>query len=97
MAGQSDPLFVSSVLKTHTPLTDDLAHEDDLLQRCKERIDKLSQPDKLRKFCIDVVFVTTVEVGQDFMTQDAGGFSRFTDSVACREDILPRDEHLSEP
>ena len=34
-AGQSDPLFVptSSLVKTHTLLTDDLAQEEDLLQK----------------------------------------------------------------
>ena len=40
--GQSNPLFVPSVMKTHIPLTDDLAQED-LLQKYKERVDKLSQ------------------------------------------------------
>ena len=35
---QSNPLFVPSVMKTHTPLTDDSAQqEEDLLQRYKER------------------------------------------------------------
>ena len=33
MTGQSDPLFVPSVMRTHTPLTDDPAQEEDLLQR----------------------------------------------------------------
>ena len=31
--GQSNPLFVPSVMKTHIPLTDDPAQEEDLLQR----------------------------------------------------------------
>ena len=31
--GQSDPLFVPSVMKTNILLTDDLAQEEDLLQR----------------------------------------------------------------
>ena len=31
------------------------------------------------------------------MTKDTGDFSQFTDSVACREYTLPRDENLSEP
>ena len=31
------------------------------------------------------------------MTKDTEEFSQFTDSVACREYILPRDENLSEP
>ena len=31
------------------------------------------------------------------MTKDTEEFSQFTDSVACREYTLPRDEDLSEP
>ena len=31
------------------------------------------------------------------MTKDTEEFSKFSDSVACRECILPRDESLSEP
>ena len=40
VAGQSDPLFVPSVMKTHILLTDDPAQED-LLQRYQERIEKV--------------------------------------------------------
>ena len=40
---------------------------------------------------------TTVEVGQYFMTKEFEDFSQFTDSVACREYTLPRDESFSEP
>ena len=32
-----------------------------------------------------------------FMTKDTEEFSKFTDSVACREYTLPRDEDTSEP
>ena len=39
VAGQSDPLFVPSVMKTHTPLTDDPAQEEDLLQRYQEPVE----------------------------------------------------------
>ena len=38
VAGQSDPLFVPSVMKTNILLTDDPAQEEDLLQRYQERI-----------------------------------------------------------
>ena len=31
------------------------------------------------------------------MTKDTEGFSQFTESVACRECTLPRDEKFSEP
>ena len=40
--GQSNPLFVLSVMKTHILLTDDPAQEEDLLQRGRERIEQLS-------------------------------------------------------
>ena len=95
MARQSNPLFVPSVVKTHIPLTDDLAQED-LLQRYQERIEKLSQQDRVSKFRTDAGFLTTIEVGQYFVTKDTAEFSQFTDSVACREYTLPRDESLSE-
>ena len=70
MEGQSNSLVVPSVIKTNIPLTDDPAKEEDLLQIYKERIEKLSQPDKLSKFCTDAGLLTTVEVGQYFMTKD---------------------------
>ena len=44
--GQSNPLFVPSVMKSHTPLTDHPA-EEDLLQRYQERIEKSSQQDRV--------------------------------------------------
>ena len=43
--GQFNPLFGPSVMKTNIHLTDDPAQEEDLLQRNKERIEKLSQQD----------------------------------------------------
>ena len=56
-----------------------------LLQRYKERIEKLSQIDRLSKFCTD------------FITKDTEEFSQFTDSVACREYTLSREEEASQP
>ena len=93
MAGQSDPLFVptSSLMKTPTPSTDDPAQED-LLQKYQERVDRLSQQNRVIKFCTDAGFVKTVDVGQYFMTKDTEEFSQFTEPVACREYTLPRDE-----
>ena len=67
---------------------------------CKEienEFEKVSQQDRLSKFCTDTGFLTTVEVGQYFMTKDTEEFSQFTGSVACREYTLPRDENSSEP
>ena len=68
-----------------------------LTKRYGERIEKLSQQDRLSKCCTDAGFLTTVEVGQYFMTKDTAEFSQFTDAVACRENTLPRDEETSEP
>ena len=68
--GQSSPLFMPCVIKTNIPFNDDPAHEEFLLQRYGERVEKLSQQDRLSKFCTDAGFLTTVEVGQCFMTKD---------------------------
>ena len=96
--GQSSSSFVPSVMKTNMSLNDDdLALSEDLLQRYGERIEKLSQQDRVIDFCIDTGFLTTVEIGQYFMTKDIEEFSQFTDSVACREYILPKGEDSSEP
>ena len=73
-------------------MTDDLAQEEDLLQRYQERVEMLSQQDRVIKFCTVAGFLTTVDVGQYFMTEDTEEFSQFTELVACREYILPRDE-----
>ena len=98
LAGQSDPLFVptSSLMKTLAPSTDDPAQED-LLQKYQERVERLSQQNRVIKYCTDAGFLTTVDVGQYFMTKDTEEFSQFTESVACREYTLPRDEKSSDP
>ena len=92
MAGQSDTLFVptSSLMKTPSPSTDDLAQEE-LLQKYQKRVERLSQQNRVIKFCTDAGFLTTVDVGQYFMTKDTEEFSQFAESVACREYTLPRD------
>ena len=96
--GQSSSSFVPRVIKTNMPLNDnDPALKEFLLQRYGERIEKLSQQDKLSKFCTDAGFLTVVEVVPYFMTKYTEEFSQFTDSVECREYTLPRDEDSSEP
>ena len=98
VGGQSSSSFVPSVIKTNVPLNnDDPAHKEFLLQRHGERIEKLSQQERLSKFCMDTGFVNVVEIGQYFMTKDTANFSQITDTVACREYTLPRDEDTSEP
>ena len=74
VAGQSNPLFVPIVMKTHIPSTDDPVQEEGLLRRYRERIEKLSEQDRVSKFCTDGGFLTTVEVGQYFMTKDTHEF-----------------------
>ena len=86
----------SSLMKTPTPSTDDPAQEG-LLQKYQERVERLSQQNRVIKFCIDAGFLTKVDVGQYFMTKHTDEFSQFTESVACREYTLPRDEKLSDP
>ena len=98
LAGQSDTLFepASWLMKTPTLSTDDPAQED-LLHEYQERVEGLSQQNRVIKFCTDAGFLTKVDVGQYFMTKDTEEFSHFTDSVACREYTLPRDEKSSDP
>ena len=68
--GQS---IVLSAIKTEVPLeSDDPAYQNFLLQQYEERIEKLSQQDRLSKFCMDAGFLSVVENGQYFMTKDTG-------------------------
>ena len=99
LSGQSDPLFApaSLLMTTPTPSTDDPAQEEDLLQKYQERVERLSQQNRVIKFCTEAGFLTTVDVGQYFMTKDTEEFLQFSESVACREYTLPRDEKSSDP
>ena len=64
--GQS---IVLSEIKTEVLLeNDDPTNQDLLLQQYGERIEKLSQQDKVSKFCMDAGLIRVVEVGQYFMT-----------------------------
>ena len=95
--GQSSSSLVLGVIKTEVPLDcNDPANQDLLLQQYGERIEKLSQQDKLSKFCIDAGFLNVVEIGQYFMTKDTADLSQFH-AVACREYTLPREEEASQP
>ena len=94
--GQSSSSLVLSVIKTEVLLDcDDLAHKDLLLQQYGERIEKLSQQDKLSKLCMDAGFLNVVEIGQIFH-YDTAEFSQFH-AVSCHEYTLPRDEEASQP
>ena len=92
VTGQS---IVLSEIKTEVPLeNDDRAYQNFLLQQYEERIERLSQQDRLSKICVDAGFLNVVEIGQYFMTKDAG--EQFH-AVACREYTLPREDGSSQP
>ena len=98
LAGQYDPLFEPArlLMTTPTPSTEVPAQED-LLQKYEERVERLSQQNRARKNCTNAGFLTTVDVGQYFMTMDTEEFSQFTEPATCREYTLPKDEKLSDP
>ena len=98
-SGQPDVLMGQSIvlseIKTEVPLENDIpSHQNLLLQRYEERIEMLSQENKVSKFCMDAGFIHVVEIGQYFMTKDTGEqfFAR-----ACREYTLPRSDESSQP
>ena len=92
MMGQSSSSIVLSAIKTEVLLdSDDPANQNFLLQQNEEQIEKLSQQDKLSKFCMDAGFLSVVENGQFFMTKDTGDLTQ-VNTVACREYTLPREE-----
>ena len=71
MAEPPDPLFAPADLLIMTPTPSiEIPEQENLLQKHKERVEKLSQPDRLIKICTDAGFLKTVEVGQHFMTKD---------------------------
>ena len=92
-ARQSDPLFEPAKFLITTPTPSiEIPAQEKLLQKYKERVERLSQPDHLIKVSTDAGFLKTVEVGQYFMTKHTDEFSQFTEQVRCREYTLPRDE-----
>ena len=98
LTGQFDPLFEPAkiLIMTPRPSAEILAQEN-LLQKYKERVERLPQQDRVIKICTDAGFLKTVEVGQYFMTKHTDKFLQFAESVTCRENMLPRDEETSEP
>ena len=63
---------------------DDPVNQNFLLQQFGERIEKLSQRDRLSKFCLDAGFLHVLENGQYFMTKDTAEFSQFQYSGLSR-------------
>ena len=97
MAEQSGPLFApaDSLIMTPTPSIEIPAHEN-LLQKHKERVEKLSQQNRVIKICTDAGFLKTVEVGQYFMTKHIDELLQFADPVTSREHTLPRDDNSTD-
>ena len=98
-SGQLDVLLGQSIvlseIKAEVPLENDIpSHQNLLLQRHEERIEMLSQENKVSKFCMDARFISVVEIGQYFMTKDTG--EQFF-AKACREYTLPRSDESSQP
>ena len=71
--------------------------QKDLLHKYQERVERLSPQNLVIKICTDAGFLTTVGVGQYFMTKDIEEFSQFAEPVTCPEYTLPRDEKSSDP
>ena len=98
LAELSDPLFAPANLMIMTPGPSiEIPAQQNLLQKYKERVESLPQPDRLTKICIDAGFLNTVEVGQYFMSQHTDEFLQFAEPMTCREYTLPRDEKSTDP
>ena len=98
-SGQPDKVMGQSIvlseIKTEVPLeNDDPAYQNFLLQQYEERIERLSQQDKVSKCCMDAGFLRVVEIGQYFMTKEN---REQLYAMACREYTLPRDDGSSQP
>ena len=95
LAGQSDPFVRASKFVDDNTYTFDLSS----CTRSKSTQNEWERLSLIRviKICTDAGFLTTVDVGQYFMTKDTEELSQFTEPVACREYTLPRDEKSSDP
>ena len=92
LVGQS---IVSVEIKAEVPAHDEEPKDDQImLQQYFQQFESLSPENKVSKFCKKTGFMRVVEVGQYFVTRDAGEFQQ---TVACREYTLPRDDKASQP
>ena len=98
LAGQYETLFAPANLLIMTPRSSiEIPAQENLLQKYKERVERLSHQNRVIKNCTDAGFLKTFEVGQYFMTKDTDEFLQFTEPVTCREYTLPRDENSTGP
>ena len=92
LVGQS---IVLGEIKAEVPVHDEDPRDDQIiLQQYFQQVESLSPENKLSKFCKEAGFMRVVEVGQYFVTRDAGEFKQ---TVACREYTLPPDDKASQP
>ena len=81
-----------------TPISSvEIRAQEILVQKHKERVENLPQPDQLRKICNDAGFLKTVEVGQHFRTKHTDEFLQLAGPVTCREYTLPRGDKSTDP
>ena len=73
---------------------EDHMNDEIIWQQYVQQVESLSPESRVSKFCKEAGFVRVVEVGQYFVTRDAGEFQQ---TVACREYTLPRDDKASQP
>ena len=84
-------------LKAEVPVHDEEPRDAQIiLQQKIQQVVLLSPENKLSKFCKEAGFMRVVDVGQNFVTRDAGDFKQLQ-TVVCREYTLPRDDKASHP
>ena len=92
MMGQS---IVLGEVKAEVLLHNENPMNDQIIwQQYIQQVESLSPENKVSKFCKEAGFMRVVEVGQYFVTRNAGEFQH---TVACREYTLPRDDQASQP
>ena len=70
LAEQADPLFAPANLLIMTPRPwIEIPAQENLLQKYKERVERLPQQDRVIKICTDAGFLKTGEVGQYFIAK----------------------------
>ena len=80
LVGQS---IVLGEFKAEVPVHDEEPRDDQIiLQQYVQQVESLSPENRVSKFCKEAGFMRVVEVGQYFVTRDAGEFQQ---TVACRE------------
>ena len=92
LVGQS---IVLGEIKAEVPAHDEEPREDQIIsQQYFQQVESLSPENRLNQFCKEAGFMRVVEVGQYFVTRNAGEFQH---TVACREYTLARDDKASQP